>query len=183
MIFLIKYIAECLLLISEIWQDIHFYRNDHHGIPTLSILGNFNNWLDWNHSYNGFPEQQQYSYYKNILAYILLCKNEYTNSQTKKKRKKISYFNNILGNVQVTHIFHILSVVGIKRFDPENTLNCILQNIYNNVKYNLKGKYSLWFPLAFFFPFLLRRNKNSLRSKIFPNTKQKLLKINLNWRK
>lgn len=34
-----------------------------------------------------------------------------------------------------------------------------------------------------FFPSLLRRNKNSLRSKIFPNTKQKLLKINLNWRK
>lgn len=74
------------------------------------------------------------------------------NTQILRQKKKKSYFNNILGNVQVTHIFHILSVVGIKRFDPENTLNCILQNIYNDVKYNLKGKYSPWFPLAFFFP-------------------------------
>lgn len=108
-----------MLLIPKIWQGIDFYRENHHGIPTLSILGHFNTWLDQKHSYNGFPEECQYFY-----ADFLLFKNGYTNSQLEKEK-----YNNIVGNIQVTHIFHTLSVARIKRIELDKTLNCIFQNI------------------------------------------------------
>lgn len=162
----------CLLLIPEIWQGIDFYRDNHDGMPTLSILGRFNTWLDQKHL-------QWISRKVSIpLWWFLLCKNGYTNSQLEKKPQ---HHDNIIGNSQVAHIFHILSDAWIKRIETDKTLNCIFQNIYQNVKDKLGKKYSQQLPLVFFF--LLWLNENSLRSKTVPNTMQKLWKINLNWRK
>lgn len=62
MIFPKVYCRVCLCLIPEIWQGIDFYRYNHHGIPTPSILGHLSTWLDQKHSFNGFPEEHQYFY-------------------------------------------------------------------------------------------------------------------------